>query len=73
VWRNLEEMLKGIRGGKHGKRCFIKMNGGIVSTMLPIQIKLSLGHEKIVFCLSWFELFINKSLSYFVTAVILQE
>jgi hypothetical protein len=66
-------MLKGIRGGKHGKRCFIKMNGGIVSTMLPVQIKWSFGHETSVFCLSWFELFIYKSLCYFVTAVILQE
>ncbi|KAK9164966.1 hypothetical protein Scep_000157 [Stephania cephalantha] len=28
VWRNPEKMLKAIRGGKHGKKLSIKMNGG---------------------------------------------
>jgi hypothetical protein len=29
VWRNLVKTLKGIHGGKHGKKIFIKMNGGL--------------------------------------------
>ncbi|KAH7840319.1 hypothetical protein Vadar_015529 [Vaccinium darrowii] len=28
VWKNQEGMLKGIHGGKHGKKFFTKMNGG---------------------------------------------
>ncbi|GFY95829.1 hypothetical protein Acr_11g0001350 [Actinidia rufa] len=34
VWKNQEEMLKAIHGGKHGKKFFTKMNGGFDFTML---------------------------------------
>jgi hypothetical protein len=49
AWRNLEEMLKGTRGGKHGKRCFIKMNGGLIRILFPIQIRLKVLPRMSVF------------------------
>lgn len=47
VWRNLVKMLKGTHGGKHGKRFFIKTNGGLwFSFLMSIYFAVTFSVNK---------------------------
>ncbi|GMP44517.1 hypothetical protein CsSME_00013420 [Camellia sinensis var. sinensis] len=64
VWKNQEGMLKGIYGGKHGKKFFTKMNGGfdfIIHVFSLARIERSAqkqaksGTENGGWCEKWWE------------------
>ncbi|CAL5384530.1 unnamed protein product [Camellia sinensis] len=50
VWKNQEGMLKGIYGGKHGKKFFTKMNGE-----RSAQKQAKSGTENGGWCEKWWE------------------